>query len=249
LAALREEKRRILAKIDASSASLDDVSYKNSELEKLIKELEYDSNSLNRQNAGLQSNNDNLTAELRTREDNLDTVERQVSDTQKNIADLDADCQDLERLNERTRAEAIQQQRVVQQEVNKNLDLTAKANSLDNTLRSREIQAAELRRELENLKNSRVNLEDNKAQLQQELEIVKRDTDAISYQNNDLIDELERFNIEDEKAKIILDRRDRVTDLKFKSQQQLKKNSQNRNKYERSPSPSRLGSAQKLVRY
>jgi hypothetical protein len=52
--------------------------------------------------------------------------------------------------------------------------------------RSREIQSAELRRELENLRNSKANLEDNRYQLQQELDVIKRDTDSITAQNADV---------------------------------------------------------------
>jgi len=127
-----------------------------------------------------------LTSELRTREDNLETVERQVADTQKTILALDADIQDLERLNERTRAEANQQQRSVQQEVGRNLELSAKVNTLENNLRARDIEAAELRREVEHLRNSKSNLIDNKYQLERELDTVRRDIDAISVQNDDV---------------------------------------------------------------
>jgi len=240
LSNLREEKRRIIAKIDNASGNLDELNFKNSELEKVIKELEYEQATLERQNVQLQASIDNLTSELHTREDNLETVEKQVADTQKTIAALDADIQDLERHNERTRAEAVQQQRSAQQEVNKNLDLTAKANSLEGNLRSKDIEAAELRREVEKLKADRSNLLDSKYQLEQELDTVRRDIDGISVQNNELVDELERFSLEDERARNILDRRDRVSDLKLKSQSQLKQSSLNRSKYERSPSPKGL---------
>jgi len=240
LSNLREEKRRIITKIDNASGNLDELNFKNSELDKVIKELEYEQATLERQNVQLQASIDNLTSELRTREDNLETVEKQVADTQKTIAALDADIQDLERHNERTRAEAVQQQRSAQQEVNKNLDLTAKSNSLEANLRSKDIEAAELRREVEKLKADRSNLLDSKYQLEQELDTVRRDIDGISVQNNELVDELERFSLEDERARNILDRRDRVSDLKLKSQSQLKQSTLNRSKYERSPSPKGL---------
>jgi len=245
LSNLREEKRRVITKIDNASGNLDELNFKNSELEKVIKELEYEQATLERQNVQLQASIDNLTSELRTREDNLDTVERQVADTQKTIVALDADIQDLERHNERTRAEAVQQQKSAQQEVNRNLDLTAKANSLEGNLRSKDVEAAELRREVERLKGDRSNLLDDKYQLEQELDTVKRDIDGISTHNNELVDELERFSLEDERARNILDRRDRVSDLKLKSQSQLKQSSLNRSKYERSPSPKGLGSGSK----
>lgn len=113
---------------------------------------------------------------------------------------MEADIQDLERLNERTRAEAVQQQRSVQQEVSKNLDLGARTNTLENNLRycsiqsgninrfcrSRELEAAELKREIDNLKNIRANNLDNKYQLEQELDVVRRDIENMSVQNEDV---------------------------------------------------------------
>jgi len=162
-----------------------------------------------------------------------------VGDTQKTILTLEGDIQDLEKLNERTRSEAVQQQRSVQQEVNKNLDLTGKINSLESNLRSKDVESAELRREVESLKNAKSNLYDTKYQLEQELDTVRRDIDSLGAQNDDLVHELDRFTLEDQKARAILDRRERVTDLKLKSQSQLKQSSLNRSKFERSPSPNR----------
>jgi len=246
LSAIREEKRRVLAKIDGASNDLDNLNYKNSELEKIIKELEYDQATLDRQNAQLQASIENLTSEARAREDNLENVERQVADTQKTIVALDADIQDLEKLNERTKSEAVQQQRSVQQEIHRNLDLTAKIGSLENHLRAKDLEAAELRREVENLRNAKANQADNKYQLEKELDTIRRDIDGLSAQNADLVDELERFSAEDEKARAILDRRNRVADLRGKSQSQLKQTSFNRSKFERSPSPNnRLPSPQR----
>jgi len=249
LLALKEEKRRLNAKIDNSAATLDEINYKNGELEKIMKELDYDKATLERQNAQLQGSIENTNSELRTREDNLETVERQVADTQKTIASLEADIQDLERLNERTRSEAVQQQRSVQQEVSKNLDLSAKTNTLENSLRAREMEVAELRREVENLKNARSNNLDNKYQLEQELDVVRRDIDSMSTQNGELVNELERFSREDEKARIILDRRERVTELKLKSQSQLRQTSMNKSKFDRSPSPKRASPVKRYGKY
>ena len=52
-----------------------------------------------------------------------------------------------------------------------------------------------------------------------------------------MVDELERFSAEDEKARAILDRRNRVAELRLKSQSQLKQSNFNRSKFDRSPSP------------
>jgi chromosome segregation ATPase len=249
LLSLKEEKRRLNAKIDNAAGNLDEVNYKNAELEKITKELDYDKSTLERQNAQLQASIENANAELRTREDNLETIERQVADTQKTIGSLEADIQDLERVNERTRAEAVQQQRSVQQEVGKNLDLTARTNTLENNLRSRELEAAELKREIENIKNIRSNNLDNKYQLEQELDVVRRDIENMSSQNEDLVAELERFSREDEKARVMLDRRERVAELKHKSHTQLKQTNLNKSKFDRSPSPKRASPVRRYGKY
>ena len=60
LLALKEEKRRLNAKIDNAAANLDEVNYKNAELEKITKELDYDKATLERQNAQLQASIENV---------------------------------------------------------------------------------------------------------------------------------------------------------------------------------------------
>lgn len=57
---LKEEKRRLNAKIDNAAANLDEINYKNAELEKITKELDYDKATLERQNAQLQASIENV---------------------------------------------------------------------------------------------------------------------------------------------------------------------------------------------
>ena len=52
--------------------------------------------------------------------------------------------------------------------------------------RARDVEAAELRREVEHLKNAKANLSDNKYQLERELDTIRRDIDSISAQNADV---------------------------------------------------------------
>jgi len=72
---------------------------------------------------------------LKTRGDNLEVIEQQVVDSQKAILSLERDIQDAERDNERNRTEASRSNKIYQQEVSKNLDLTARVAVLENTLK------------------------------------------------------------------------------------------------------------------
>ena len=73
--------------------------------------------------------------ELRSKTDQLRYLELDVSDTQKTIAVLEGEAKDLERYNDKNRSESLQQQKAHQKEVSKNLELSTKISSLDNTLR------------------------------------------------------------------------------------------------------------------
>ena len=135
----KDEKRKLLSQIDNANADADELSYRNNELEKVIKEIDYEKVRIEKANDQLQATIDGLHAELHTKQDNLRVAETQVADSQKAIMSLEADIQDLERANERLRADFVQAQRAHQQEVNKGLELTAKLNTLENTLRYNDI--------------------------------------------------------------------------------------------------------------
>lgn len=76
-----------------------------------------------------------LQGELKTRTSNLEGVEQQVADSQKAILALEREIQDAERENDRHRAESQQTQKLYQQEVTKNLDLSARTAIAENNLK------------------------------------------------------------------------------------------------------------------
>ena len=180
----RDEKRKLLSQVDHSSAQLDELNYRNNELEKVIRELDYDKQRLDKNNSQTQAQNDHLRADLNAREDNLRHSDAQVGDSQKAIMALEADIKELERANEKARNESIQAQRENQQQVTRNLELNAKINSAENTLRSRDIQVDDLRRETESLNHAHANLLDSNLQLNQDLENLRRNIDQMTSQNH-----------------------------------------------------------------
>jgi len=235
----REEKRRVVTQLKDARSTLDDLDHKNAELEKIMKELEYKNSKIERQNAQTQQNVDNLTGESKTRTENLEVIEQQVADSQKNIVALEKDIQESERENERVRIEATKSHKTYQQEVSKNLELTARGAVLENALRAKEAELTELKRDQDNLKNSHSNLLDNNFQLKQDLDNVRTEIDAFSTQNSEIVEELDRISVEDEQVRSILNRSDRVEALRFKSESQLRKTGFKSSRGQFSPSPDR----------
>jgi len=219
----RDEKRKVVAQVKEATAALDSLTYKNNELEKIMKEIEYKNSRIERNNAQTQQAIDNLTGELKTRGENLEVIEQQVVDSQKTILSVERDIQEAERENERNRAEATRSNKIYQQEVTKNLDLTARVAVYENSLRAKEAELAELKRDQENLKTAHSSQLETGFQLKQELDTIKGDIDALSNQNSELVEELDRLTIEDEQVRAILNRSERVEALKFKSESQIKK--------------------------
>jgi len=219
----REEKRKLLTQGKEARATLGDAEYKNGELEKVMKEMEYNNTKTERQNVQLQQSIDNLNGELKTRIDNLEVIEQQVGDSQKAIAALDKEIQEARKEADRNRAEATKSQKTYQQEVTKSLDLNARIAVLENALRSKETEADELKRGYDNLKSAHSSLLDTNFQLKQDLDTVRGDIDSISAQNSEIVEELERLTQEDEQVRSILNRQNRVDALKQKSESQLRR--------------------------
>jgi chromosome segregation ATPase len=219
---LREDKRKLINNTENVNADVDALAFRVSDLEKAIKELEYDRARFEKQNAQLASSIDNLSLESKNKSDQVRFTESEVGDTQKQIVVLEADVKELERINEKNRSEALNTQKAHQKEVSKNLDLTGKISSLENNLRSKEIQIDDHRREIENLKNAHNNALDHNFQLNTDLEHIHRQIDALQSHNKELVSQLENFSQEDEELRNILNRRNKVKELKMKSDSHLK---------------------------
>ena len=76
-----------------------------------------------------------MNQELRNKTETLRNVEHQSNDAERQILGLEGDIKELERANEKGRAEVVAIQRTHQQEVSKNLELNAKINNNENVLR------------------------------------------------------------------------------------------------------------------
>jgi chromosome segregation ATPase len=61
---LKEERRRLLGQIDDTTGKLEEGGYKLKDLEKVMRELEYDLTKLDKQNRQVQGNNQNVTSPM-----------------------------------------------------------------------------------------------------------------------------------------------------------------------------------------
>jgi chromosome segregation ATPase len=217
-----EEKRKLLTQADHASADVDELVYRNNELEKVIREIDNDKENIEKQNNQVQASIDQLAVELRNRDENLRVSDAHVGEAQRNIQGLENEIQDLERANEKLRNELTFQQRNHQSEVTRNLELNAKINTLDSTERARDIQIDDLKREIDNLKHAHSIQLDKNFQFRKDVDNLNHQIDTVGNQNTDLVEELERFNEEDEKVRSLLNRRNRVSELKLRSDTTLK---------------------------
>eukprot|EP00331_Platyophrya_macrostoma_P019853 CAMPEP_0176468070 /NCGR_PEP_ID=MMETSP0127-20121128/38822_1 /TAXON_ID=938130 /ORGANISM="Platyophrya macrostoma, Strain WH" /LENGTH=401 /DNA_ID=CAMNT_0017861465 /DNA_START=27 /DNA_END=1232 /DNA_ORIENTATION=+ len=218
----REEKRKLIANNDAARANADELVYRTNELEKVLRELEYDRNRVEKQQQQLHSGNENLNHELRAKNETLRNVEQQINEAERKIYNLETDIKELERANEKGRAEVAALQRSLQQEVSRNLELNAKINNNENILRSREVQIDDYKKDLEQLKQAHNNMIDTNYQLNEDIQNLQRQIDALAEQNAQIVAELEAFSQTDEHIRHLLNRKNKVNELKYSSEAKTK---------------------------
>jgi len=213
----KDDKRTLLVQIDRLEENAAELKNIVNLHEKKAQELEHEKNRREKQIIATQNVIDNLTVDLRNKTDTLILLEAQIADANKNIIALNAETKDLERLNERARNDALQQQKQHQQEVARNVEFVSKIGNLDLVVKSRDNQIQDLKIEYENLKRAHNAALETNAHINHELEIVKHNIDELTEHNDALVKELEQFSHQDQKVIQMLDRKDRVDDLKSKS--------------------------------
>jgi len=203
--------------------------------ERLIRELEIEKDKQERSNDGHQKQSDNLRMEIRNKNEGIKYSESMLGDNRKTIISLEADANDLKRINEKTRAETIGTQKSQQHEFSKNLEVTSHINRCDAAIAQREDEINHVRRDYEELKRDHLKLIDTNGDLNHDIDASTRHLDLLTVQNNDLVNEIERFNDQDEKVRMILDRRDRVQEVKTKTEGKARQSAHVLNSSIRSP--------------
>jgi len=251
LANAKDEKRKLLGQLDGKRAEFEELNYRTKEFEKILRELEYDRTRGLKQQDQLQQANDNLNLELRSKNDTLRKTEDQIGAAERDIRSLEAQVSESERTNEKAKAELIAQQKSHQQETSRGLELQSRIKNLENTLRSREIQLDDLRKDLDHLNNVYKNGTNSNHQLNDELADLTRQIEKITLQNQEIVSQLEEFSQEDERVRSLLNRRGKVSDLKSMSESQLRQSPRRvggGSPTRRAASPRRAGSPQRSLR-
>lgn len=211
---VRSENREHNLEHEDTTHQIAEATEKKNKLERLIRELEYENEKLEKTNEELQRNQDGLKLEIRNKVDATKYNEQLYSENRKQIIALEADLNDLRRINEKTKNEISSSQKNQQAEYAKNLEAQSRVNKLESLIKERDYELHQLGGEYDELKRDHLKLLDTNDDLNHDIEACNRHFDLLTIQNSELVHELERFNVQDQEVRHVLDRKDKVDDVK-----------------------------------
>jgi chromosome segregation ATPase len=211
---VRTENRENNLELEETNHQIGEATERRNKFERLIRELEYENERLEKTNEDFQRQQDGLRLEIRNKVDNTKYNEQLYSENRKQIIALEADLNDLRRINEKTKNEIATHQKNQQVEQSKNLESQSRINKLDALIKERDYEVSNLRGEYDELKRDQVKLLDTNDDLNHDIDACSRHLDLLTLQNNELLQELERFNYQDQEVRQVLDRKDKVEEVK-----------------------------------
>jgi len=113
-------------------------------------------------------------------------------------------------------------------------------NKLEDTIKFRDADLGDLRNHFEGLKREHIHLLNANDDLQHDIDQTAKHLDLLTLQNQELVNELDRYNEQDERVRAMLDRKDRVQDVKQKTEGKTKNSFYSMSSSLRSPSKKRL---------
>lgn len=213
---VRTENREHNLELEETNHQIGEATERRNKFERLIRELEYENERLEKTNEDLQRQQDGLRLEIRNKVDNTKYNEQLYSENRKQIIALEADLNDLRRVNEKTKNEIATHQKNQQSEHTKNLEAQSRINKIEALIKERDYEVNSLRGEYDELKRDHLKLLDTNDDLNHDIDACARHLDLLSLQNSELLQELERFNYQDQEVRQVLDRKDKVDDVKKK---------------------------------
>jgi len=236
---VRSELRETTIELEDNTLQTGEATEKRNKLERLIKELEYETERLERNNEELQRAQDGLRLNIRSRTEATKHNEQLYAENRKQIIAREADLNDLRRVNDKLKTEINTNQKSQQADYSKNLEAQSRINKLESFIKERDYEVDQFRREYEELKREQLKLLDTNDDLSHDVDACARHLDLITLQNNELVHELERLNLQDQEVRRVLDRRDRVDDVKKRYEGKTKNSYYNMNSSLRSPTKTR----------
>jgi predicted nucleic acid-binding Zn-ribbon protein len=125
----------------------------------------------------------------------------------------------LKNLEEKYRNENGDLQRRIDQESQRNMELTSAIKELETRIRAKEDQIMYMRKELEGPRYSNSALLDNNSNLQVEIDSLNNHIRVITQQNDELTKELDQFVQANEAIRMRLDRKARVQEIRVRNDQ------------------------------
>lgn len=236
---VKSENREHNLELDELNHRIAEATERRNKFERLIRELEYEGERLEKSNQELQRNQDALRLEIRSKVDATKYNEQLYSENRKQIIALEADLNDLRRMNEKTKNEITINQKNQQAEYGKNLETQSRINKLEALIKERSYDIDQLRSEYDELKRDHLKLIDTNDDLNHDVDACTRHLDTLTLQNSELIQELEKFNYQDQEVRHVLDRKDKVEDVKKRYEGKMRTSFHNMSSSIRSPMKNR----------
>lgn len=192
---VRTENREHNLELEETNHQIGEATERRNKFERLIRELEYENERLEKTNEDLQRQQDGLRLEIRNKVDNTKYNEQLYSENRKQIIALEADLNDLRRINEKTKNEIATHNKNQQVEQSKNLEAQSRINKLDALIKERDYEVSTLRGEYDELKRDQVKLLDTNDDLNHDIDACSRHLDLLTLQNSEVKDILLIFII------------------------------------------------------
>lgn len=221
MAKLREEKAKDQDEINRLR---DGVAFKERECQDndaKIKSVDYDLYKAQEKANELSKLADAKDFELRRTHEALENAQAELMRAKDDHSRLMVEAQSLQRNLDGQLTEKSDLQRQAEGEDARNRDLTSQVFERENRLRNTDDQFVVSRKEQDNLRFSNQNMMERNGDLKAEIDAVQSHCNVLGGQNKDLNVELERFVQTDEQIRATLNRRDRVQDLRTKTQDEI----------------------------
>jgi chromosome segregation ATPase len=232
---LREDNRNQTGQLEDLNNEANELADKRNKLEKYLKDLEYDRNRLEKQQIDYTKQQDQLRLDIKNKNDSIRFADQSLNDNKKHLMALESDANDLRRMNDKAKQEIQNAQRNQSNEFSKNMDAQNTANKLEDTIKHREGDIQDLKANFEAVKREHIHLLNTNDDVQHDIDQTGKHLDMLNGQNQDLINELERYNEQDERVRSMLDRKERVQDVKSKTEGKMKSSYYSMNSSLRSP--------------
>ena len=219
---LKEERSRDQEEIDRLRDLNSFKERENTEADQRIKGLDYDLFKSQERANDLSKQSEALEFDLRRTTEAYECAHADLLRARDEQARLQAEQSNLQRTMELRVQEKGELSRKSEGEQNRNRDQSQHLYDLEAKARNAEEQLAASRKEQEDLRFSNHSMQGHNDDLRAEIDALQRHCNVLQGQNRDLNCELESFVQTDEQIRATLNRRDRVNDLRVKTETEIR---------------------------